>query len=229
MGLCLSVLAVQAQTDYYVSPLGNDANPGTKDAPLKSLEAVKYLMRQQPSSGPVTILMGPGRYELSRTLELTAEDAMADRSITIKPAGSGEVIMAGSTTLPSDVWTDFVSPGATEKVNDSAKGNIKQINLRALGISDYGVMSEKGFSVPVMPTEMELFYNDERMTLARWPNEGKAQYGKVIDNGSVPRTRDYSRRPGVLEFDNERISNWVNAKDSWLHAAESGNGGGEHR
>ena len=207
-----------AETSYYLSPNGDDSNPGTQTRPLRTLEAVKYKLRQSKPSSAATIRLMDGRYELSQTFEMTAEDTgTAESLIMFKAVNRANPVITGSRVLPVDKWKPFANPGTTNKVNPQAEEHILQINLGELGLSDYGLMRGRGFSEPVYPLEMELFFNHKRMQLARWPNEGFARYGKVIDKGSTPRTRDYSRRPGILEFKDERIKDWHNLKDAWLH------------
>jgi hypothetical protein len=57
----------------YVAPNGNDANPGTAELPLATIEAARALVRGR-SSKPVVYLRS-GSYELQSPLILTAEDS----------------------------------------------------------------------------------------------------------------------------------------------------------
>jgi hypothetical protein len=40
----------------------------------------------------------------------------------------------------------------------------------ALGITDFGELQRRGFACPILPSALELFFRDEPMQLARWPN-----------------------------------------------------------
>ena len=48
-----------------------------------------------------------------------------------------------------------------------------QVDLKALGITDFGQMRSRGFGRPPTPAHCELFFGGRPMTLARWPNEGE--------------------------------------------------------
>lgn len=64
-------------TNIYLSPAGNDGNPGTKEKPMASLEAAQRRWRQlraQRPGGTVSVFLQGGTYVLARTLELTPED-----------------------------------------------------------------------------------------------------------------------------------------------------------
>jgi len=62
-----------------------------------------------------------------------------------------------------------------------------QVDLNALGITELNGFPPNFQTIPPVP---ELFFNDERMTLARWPNEGWVTIAKIIDAGSCPRHGD---------------------------------------
>lgn len=89
------------------------------------------------------------------------------------------------------------------------------------------------------PRAMELFYNKKLMKLARWPNEGYVQYGKVTETGSAPRYRgatvapggrpidpddpqwqkllnDTWDRPGRFLYIGDRPERWLTAEEPWL-------------
>jgi len=58
------------------------------------------------------------------------------------------------------------------RIDSSAKGKLMQVDLKSHGITDYGTLQMRGWGAkgPVVGA-MELFYDGEPMTLARWPNK----------------------------------------------------------
>ena len=61
--------------DIIVSPDGNDSNPGTLEAPLKTLEGAKNALKNaEESDKTVTVWFREGTYEISSTVEFTAND-----------------------------------------------------------------------------------------------------------------------------------------------------------
>ena len=63
---------------------GNDANPGTEDQPFATLERARDEIRQRKAAGPlpaggITVELRGGVYELSRPLELTAQDSGTEK------------------------------------------------------------------------------------------------------------------------------------------------------
>ena len=67
-----------------------------------------------------------------------------------------------------------------------------------------------------VPAAPELFFQDQRMTLARWPNKGWATISKIIDSGSNPREGDNSNRPGIFEYGDARPDRWNAEQGVWL-------------
>jgi hypothetical protein len=60
---------------------------------------------------------------------------------------------------------------------------------------------------PGYPSHLELFFNNEPMQLARWPNEG---WALIAD---VPAGQD----GGKFTYSGDRPTRWTEAKDIWLH------------
>lgn len=54
------------------------------------------------------------------------------------------------------------------------------------------------------PEVPELFFNDRRMTLARWPDKDWTTIASIVAPGSVPRNGDKSDVGGVFEYSGDR-------------------------
>jgi hypothetical protein len=90
----LFLLAVTAQlaaaVELFVSPSGDDADPGTKDRPFSTLRQAQRAARQAKESDAVTIWFRGGTYYLPEMLVLTAEDSGTARAPVIWQAWPGE-------------------------------------------------------------------------------------------------------------------------------------------
>jgi Right handed beta helix region/Fibronectin type III domain len=77
VALLTTLLAATRAADIYVSPTGNDANLGTIDQPLRTLEHARDLARAQSKemATDLTIHLAAGVYQLSQPLVLTANDS----------------------------------------------------------------------------------------------------------------------------------------------------------
>jgi hypothetical protein len=77
-GLTSAPPARAAALAIYVSPSGNDANPGTSSSePVRTLQRAQQLVREMNSdlSGNLTVVLAGGYYRLSSPLTLTAADS----------------------------------------------------------------------------------------------------------------------------------------------------------
>lgn len=80
--------------ELYVSPEGDDAHPGSKDQPLRTLIRARDLARQQ--QGDITIWLQAGIYWLDAPLHLDTQHSADDgATITYAAAPGAEVVISG--------------------------------------------------------------------------------------------------------------------------------------
>lgn len=95
LAVALALLPVLAPAaGFFVAPGGNDQAPGTKDRPLASLEAARDAARKA-GAGPHRIVLLPGDYFLTRTLELDPRD----NGLTIEALEPGKSTIYGGTPV----------------------------------------------------------------------------------------------------------------------------------
>lgn len=104
---------------FYVSPSGNDANPGTPEKPLSSLNAAVSKAREFRRNGtagkPVEVIALGGEYFMMQPLTLTSDDSGTDDSPLIirsetgnKAVFRGGINVTGFETLNDTLWRAFV-------------------------------------------------------------------------------------------------------------------------
>ncbi len=166
---------------FHVSLGGNDANPGTNEAaPFATLERARDAIRDLKRTaglpaGGVTVWIRGGAYARTNTFEVTGPDSGAPGSPVVYRARIGETVrIHGALPLPSAQFAPVtpMSP-VWSRLDSSARPHIVQLDLRSLGITNYGVLRKRGFGSSHALAAMELFFDGEALPPARWPDEGE--------------------------------------------------------
>jgi hypothetical protein len=219
--LLLAIAARGSAGEFYVSPRGDDRNPGSRELPFRTLERARDLVRSSRArTGDSEVwkvwLLG-GTFQISSPFELTEMDGGTSSSPVLYSALPGEQVrISGGREIPREAFRPSAGSPASGRVNPAAQAHLVQVDLRTLGVSDYGTHRQYGHGLPVVPAPMDLFWNDTLMQLARYPNQGGIMIGRVTDPGSVPRIGDYSNRPGRFLYTDPRHARWVGLKDVWF-------------
>ncbi|HEY3561861.1 MAG TPA: Ig-like domain-containing protein [Kribbella sp.] len=207
----------------YISTTGDDHNRGTVDRPLRTLEGARDAIRalKKLPKGGVTVFLRQGSYQRSETFSLTDEDSgTADSPITYKSYPGETATLTGGTQLPYDDFSQVTDQSVLDRVVEkSARSKILQVDLRGLGLTDYGELSRHGYwhanDVSKTPP-MELYVDGQGMTLARWPNNSTVQMNQIIDPGPTHNDADLQDRGGTFSYNYDRPQYWTQAKDVWL-------------
>ena len=130
--------------EFYVATNGNDANSGTKAKPFATFERARDEVRELkqnaklPRSG-VTIWLRGGDYVRTNALELTATDSGTQESPVVWQAAKGEKVrLLGGRRLTG--FKPVTETAILSRFDERARGHVMEMNLRALGITDFGEM-----------------------------------------------------------------------------------------
>lgn len=97
-----------AYANYYVSPSGNDANPGTLDAPFLTLEKARDVVRtvNADMTGDVYVYLRSGTYRLTQPIAFGPEDSGANDHTVHYLAVPGETpVLNGATSVTG--WAPY--------------------------------------------------------------------------------------------------------------------------
>ena len=135
----LSLFQPLSAAEIYLSPSGNDENPGTQTRPFATIERARDEIRRikaagMPAGGISVILTG-GEYQLSRPVELSAEDSgTQDAPIEYRAKQGDTVKIVGGREVTG--WKPVTDPAILKRLDKSARGHVWQANLKSLGITD---------------------------------------------------------------------------------------------
>ena len=219
------------RTRFYVSTSGNDAwggrlpgpAPDGSDGPFATLgrarEAFREFRKTQPLPlGGVEICLRGGVYPVSRTFELTAVDSGAlDAPAVWRPYRREKVHFSGGRSVGG---FEPLCDAERERIRESLRDRILRVDLKALGIVEYGAVEPRG------NPGLELFFRGNRMRPASWPKKGWLQVAEVpqdgpfLYTGGAPWERHgipLGRHCGRIAYAGDRPGRWRNVHEILLH------------
>lgn len=210
-----------APIELFVAPDGNDAwtggrpspSPRGDDGPFASLERARDALRRLKASGArpegATVWLRGGTYKLAKPLALSAEDSGTQAArIVYRAYESEHVILTGGHTVRG--FSPVTEPAVLARLDAPARGNVLQTDLAPADVPDFGEVASAG-------NRLELFYNDQPMTLARWPNEGFIRIAKVTGGQPFKVHGITGDRVGRFTYEGNRPRRWQTEDDLWLH------------
>lgn len=210
--------ALSLHADFYLATGGSDQNDGSEGKPFLTFERARDAVRQGKATG-VTVWIRGGDYIRTNALDLKAEDSgLASQPISWRAFGNERVRLLGGKKLTG--FVDVTDAGTLARFDEKARGHVVQLNLRSLGITDFGEMKSRGFARSTTPAHCELFFAGRPMTLARWPNEGEWQkitgFPETGGKGDEHGGKIGDLKDGFF-FESERPRRWRDSNDIWVH------------
>jgi hypothetical protein len=140
-------VATSSGTDFYVSPTGDDKNPGTKDRPFATITKARDAVRKIIEKGltkSISVYLRDGRYQISEPIIFDCSDSgTEDFNITYTAYPDERPVISGGKVITG--WKVNADRNWTAKIKDVESGNW---NFR------------------------ELFVNGRRAVRARHPDSG---------------------------------------------------------
>ena len=207
----LTLAAHAAPLSLYVSPQGRDAAPGSKSAPLATLAGARDRLRALKHTGRlpregVTVWIRGGTYFQRDTFTLNSKDDLSPVPVTYAAYGGEKVRLTGGQEVTG--WKPVTDAAILARLDPAAHGHVLQADLKAQGITDFGQMTPRGFGHPITPAGLELFFGDDPMTLARWPNAG--QWARIAGAASDQGMDHFT-------YEGDRPTRWAKAEDAWVY------------
>jgi len=199
----IMILSLQACSDtleIFVSPGGDDSGKGTEKHPVATIARAVEMVKDNHQA-KATIWLREGVYDLTSTVSLNGSH---DILITAFPGE--KVRITGGHRLKGFVPADKNS-SAYQKLSGNVRDKILQVDLKSLGITDFGEIKPRGYGRLVMPSALTLYFNGEPMALARWPDNSWAR------TEDVPQ----SLNGKGFTYSGNRPEKWKDESDVWMH------------
>ncbi|HXE43326.1 MAG TPA: hypothetical protein VN516_09905, partial [Candidatus Baltobacteraceae bacterium] len=162
---------------FYVAANGSDTNSGEEKSPFHSLEHARDEIRElkaheNPQTNSISVVVRGGTYLLKTNFTLDAQDSGATATPIIWTAAPNEVVrLCGGIIIPANAFHTVTNKMILSRLDAVARDHVFEANLHVLGISKLQKYPAQFRGAPLV---LELFFNDQRQQVARWPNEGWA-------------------------------------------------------
>jgi len=200
----------------YVSADAQADGTGTTEQPFDSLEKARDALRAMPRRGQAEVILKGSRYFREHSFELTNEDG----NVVYRAAEGEQVFFDGGRVISKSSCLPVTDEAVTSRLVDSAAAKrLLFIDLKAMGIDEFGEFGPRGFRRRQILAPVELFVDSAPLTIARWPNVGEPDIplGEVIDSGSALRyNKEEPLRPGAFKYETQRAEKWTQANDIFL-------------
>ena len=209
--LVASLVACGAR-DFYVATNGNDSNLGTIDHPFATLERGRDAIRSLKEAGPlptggIKVWLRGGRYmrQSPFTLSGSLNDSGTPTSPVVYQAYPGEIpwIIGGINVTGFQAVTE---PTILARLTSAAQTNVLAAKLSAQGITNIIPLAQHGMGFwSSWSGQNELFFRDQPMQLARWPNSNWL----TIATSPLPGTNYFG-------YTGSNPSTWASLSDVWV-------------
>jgi parallel beta-helix repeat protein len=203
--------ALAGSLEIHVSPDGRDAWPGTAAQPVATLDRARDIIRALKTGkglppGGVRVLLAAGHYHLSRSFDLGPLDSGTAQSPIVYAAAPGaEVELSGGKALQD--FKAVTDPAVLARLAPEARGHVLVTDLAAQGIES-GRLTRRGFGLPLVPSGIELYFRNQAMPLARWPN---ADFAVMTAGNGTPGGQTFT------VVDGGRMTRWAQEDDLWAY------------
>ena len=171
---------------------------GSENLPFATVEEAQMKIREMKRQGlypavGITVELASGIYYRTNTWKFSKEDSGRwNAPVIYRAEAGGNVTFHGGRSFELSQFQPVSDPVILKRLPESSRASVVQLDLSAEGITDYGELPLFGHSMSSLIAKTkwrggsqppELFFNGEPMTLARWPNEGFARVGRIVETG----------------------------------------------
>lgn len=193
---------------FYAASDGDTVGDGSAARPLGSVQQALDRVRERVSHGELQneIVLLPGEFYTGETIRIGQEHGR----LSVRAESPGTARITGGKEIRT--WAPVRDAEVAERLGDAA-GQVRQADLKTLGISDFGEIGGRGFGRALLAAPVELFYGGEPMQIARWPNEG------WLKIAGVPKDAQGADNPnsGEFFFAEDRPAGWKDPDDLHVH------------
>lgn len=207
--------AHEESLQLYVDCNSTSNGDGSIEAPFNDILAARDYVRNiiangMPDNG-ITVNLREGTYQLTETFLLGNLDSGNENAPVIWQAYDNENVTFTAGKVIDETGAKFAKDTEyKDQIPYESKEFIKVVDLRENGVSSIPeITMDNGVSA-------KLIFGSQDGVIARYPNEGYAKTGNLIDYSS--RYDEGPRKKGfVYEIDDPRQLRWENSPNLWVN------------
>lgn len=210
-------MAVRAEEDscalrIYVSENGSDNNDGSESAPFATIDAARKYLRSVNKTnlkkGRIEVIIKEGEYLLGDSILFEDKDSgTEDNPIYYKGEKPDSVKLTHAQDVDSSNFSLVSDDAVLERIPEEARDNVYEVDLKNLGITDYGQVERKEYGKGVAKY-FELYFNGNPLSLSRYPNDKFMLTGQVVSDSSSGVT---------FKYEGDRYKNWTKADQALVY------------
>ncbi|MEE0980585.1 MAG: right-handed parallel beta-helix repeat-containing protein [Acutalibacteraceae bacterium] len=176
---------IMGENDLVVAPYGDDRNAGTPEAPLKTLEKAKELLKANASADSATVWFREGTYTINNVVEFTSKDK---DNVLYRSYPNEKVYFSGSRAITG--WSETTINGVKAFVTD----------VKVDSDDDYF---------------RSLFKGDKRLSRSTYPKEGMFKVADPSESEGIAGSHapDFFTHSVAFYAKTNEILNFANASD----------------
>jgi hypothetical protein len=181
-----SAVAMGARLELSVVPPSAAASGADANPLQRAVDQLAAAHKAGQLIDGAIVHIAAGTYRLVAPMRLTEDcSGTAAAPVVFEGPPQGYSLINGARVITG--FEEVRDVQALARLPEAARSHVLRVDLKRLGITDWGTFARQGQSLPMKPSTLEVFYRGAPMPLARWPNTGYAQIGQLPDgeNGST--------------------------------------------
>lgn len=158
-----------AMKTFYVSPMGHDANLGSRDKPFRSIERARDAVRQvnRKMTGEIVVVLGGGTYRIAAPIVFDHRDsATGGRTVVYRSADGEPAVISGGRAITG--WLPDTD-GRWKAITDLG-------NFRQLYVDGKRAVRARGGALPGAELHGKDGYTTTAVAMADWRNQGDIEF-----------------------------------------------------
>lgn len=201
----LGVTSWAVALDLYISPNGSDSNDGSKAKPVKTFARVQELLKNSNDKQKV-VRIEDGEYFYNQGITLNGDS----NNSVYQAINPGKVRIIGGQYVPANKFVKITDQSIYNRLPEKSRDQVLELDLTELNIKHTGPMQNLFGNLGQVGNGgiIDLYFEGERKSLARWPNQSYTTMQEVVESG------EHRGKAGKFIYRGDRAKDWTKAVEN---------------